>query len=579
MGQPVPLDLLPSDIAPAVGRAVPDNLLPAELQTSRAVPANLLPEDLQPTKFIDARTKTAEPTPEDQSVFRQVADIPLQLQKGTVTGVRLISDAFGANSSVSKNLRSVEDHLASLMSAQSKKDSREMAQIMKDAEDKGIADQVIAGVKALSVAPVDTIVNALGTSGPAIVAGLATTLAGAPTAAVLGTTAAVGSVMGAGTIKGAIYETVAEELIKAGLKPAAAEARAVKAQEYFGENMGMITTGAGLGTLEAITGAQPAIARLIANKLARKGAADIAEDVAEQAAKGYLGTAAKSAAKEAGPEFLQGAQEQLAKNLALQEEGFDVPTMRGVVAQGTLEAAAGAGLGATTGVAEVATERRAATQEQRELDRLQTLIDEETKQFAPTEGVADVVPSPAIDGTVEPSAAMPVGGTEAVTGGIEAPLASGLATAEQLTGEPVTGAAVQPTALTPPLPTLEQAQAVLDTLENKEQLEIQGTPDGGFVVAQRAPVVEPTAVAPIAPTEMVGEAAPVETGGVTPEAVQPVVQVAPAEAMEAAPVPEAVEPVTAPEVTPEVTPEAVITEEPSVAEAIETVETKEERPH
>jgi hypothetical protein len=532
-------------------------------------------EEAQPTQFIDARTKTAEPTPEDQSVFRQVADIPLQLQKGAVTGVRLISDAFGANSSVSKNLRSVEDHLASLMSAQSKQDSREMARIMKDAEDKGIADQVVAGVKALSVAPVDTIVNALGTSGPAIIAGLTATLAGAPAAAVLGTTAAVGSVMGAGTIKGAIYETVAEELIKAGLKPAEAEARAVKAQEYFGENMGMITTGAGLGTLEAITGAQPAIARMIANKLARKGAADIAEDVAEQAVKGYLGTAAKSAAKEAGPEFLQGAQEQLAKNLALQEEGFDVPTMRGVVAQGTLEAAAGAGLGATTGVTEVATERRAATQEQRELDRLQTLIEQEMGPVVPEEGVADVVePSPAVNGAVEPSTSMPVGGVDAAAAGVEAPLASGLATAEQLVGEPITGAAVQSTPLTPPLPTLEQAQAVLDTLENKEQLEITEAPDGGFVVAQRAPVAEPTAVAPIAPTEMVGEAAPVEAAGVTPEAVQPVVQVAPAEAVEAAPVPEAAEPVTQPAAQEIVTP----TEEPRVAEALETVEAKEERP-
>ena len=584
MGQPVPLDLLPPDIAPAVGRAVPDDLLPAELQTSRAVPANLLPEDLQSAKFIDARTKTAEPTPEEQSVFRQVADVPLQLQKGLVTGVRLISDAFGADSTTSKNLRSVEDYLAGLMSAQSKQDSREQARIMKEAEDKGILDQVVAGVKALSVAPVDTIVNALGTSGPAIVAGLTATVAGAPAAAILGTTAAVGSVMGAGTIKGAIYETVAEELIKAGLKPAEAEARAVKAQEYFGENMGMITTGAGLGTLEAITGAQPAIARLIANKLARKGAADIAEDVAEQAAKGYFGAATKAAAKEAAPEFLQGAQEQLAKNLALQEEGFDVPTMRGVIAQGTLEAAAGAGLGATTGVAEVATERRAATQEQRELDRLQTLIDEETKQFASEEGVADVVePSPTIDGAVEPSPVMPVGGTEAVTAGVETPLASGLAAAEQLTGEPITGAAVQPTPLTPPLPTVELAQAVMDSQPNKDQLQIIEAPEGGFIVAQRAPVVEPTVVAPVAPTEMVGEAAPVETGGVTPEAVQPAVQVTPTEAVEAAPIPEVIEPVAAPvteEAAPVTAAEEVVTptEEPSVAEAIETVEAKEERP-
>jgi len=543
------------------------------------------------TPFIDARTKTAEPTPEEQSVFRQVADVPLQLQKGLVTGVRLISDAFGADSTTSKNLRSVEDYLAGLMSAQSKQDSREQARIMKEAEDKGILDQVVAGVKALAVAPVDTVVNALGTSGPAIVVGLTATVAGAPAAAILGTTAAVGSVMGAGTIKGAIYETVTEELVKAGLKPAEAEARAIKAQEYFGENMGMITTGAGLGTLEAITGAQPAIARMIASKITRKGATEIAEDVAEQAAKGYFGAATKAAAKEAAPEFLQGAQEQLAKNLALQEEGFDVPTMRGVVAQGTLEAAAGAGLGATTGVAQVAMERRADTQEQREIDALQAEIEKETGQVVagaePTieEGVIDVTePSPAIDGTVEPSAAMPVGGVEAATAGVETPLASGLATAEQLTGAPITGAAVQPTPLTQPLPTLEQAQAVVDSQPNKDQLQIIEAPDGGFVVAQRAPVVEPTVVAPIAPAPVVGEAAPVETGGVAPEAIQPAVQIAPAEALEAAPVPETVE-LVAEEVAQEEeafarAAEEVITptEEPSVAEAIETVQAKEERP-
>jgi len=538
-------------------------------------------EEAQPTQFIDARTKKEE-TPEEQSVFRQVADVPLQLQKGVVTGVRLISDMFGADSATSKNLRLVEDHLAGLMSAQSKQDSREIARIFKDAEDKGIGANLAAAVKAIAIAPVDTIVNALGTSAPAIVAGLAATVAGAPTAAVLGTTAAVGSAMGAGTIKGAIYETVTEELIKAGLKPAEAEARAVKAQEYFGENMGMIVTGAGLGTLEAITGAQPAIARMIANKLARKGAVEIAEDVAEQAVKGYFGTAAKSAVKEAAPEFLQGSQEQLARNLALQEEGFDVPTMRDVVAQGTFEALAGAGLGATTGAVQVATERRAATQEQKELDRLQTIIEQELGPVTPEEeGVTNVEPSPTIDGAVEPSTGMPVGGVDTTAAGIETPLASGLAAAEQLTGEPITGAAVQSTPLTPPLPTRELAQAVLDSQPNVEQLEITETPDGGFVVAQRAPVVEPTAVAPIAPVDMVGQAAPVETGGVTQEAVQPAVQVAPAETMEAAPVPEVVAPVAEP-VTEEVAPaaEEVVTptEELSVAETTEAVEAKEERP-
>lgn len=544
-----------------------------------------------PTQFIDARTKKEE-TPEDQSVFRQVADVPLQLQKGVVTGVRLIADAFGANSKVSQNLRDVEGHLASLMSAQSKQDSREIARIMKDAEDKGILEQVQAGVKALAVAPVDTIVNALGTSAPAIVAGLTATVAGAPTAAVLGTTATVGSVMGAGTVKSAIYETVKEELEKAGIKNA--EARAVKAQEYFGDNMGSIVTGAGLGTLEAITGAQPAIARLIANRLARSGAADIAENVAEQAAKGYFGTAAKTAAKEAAPEFLQGAQEQLARNLALQEEGFDVPTMRGVVAQGTLEAGAGAGLGATTGVAEVMADRRAAGREQRAVDEAQTAIDAEIKarvselEALPTrtpeqekelvnlrgevetEAVDVAEPTEAVVAGAEPSTGVPAGGIEAAPGGIETPLASGLDVAEQLSGAPITGAAVQSTPLTPPLPTYEQAQAVLDTLDNKEQLQIEEAPDGGFVVAQRAPVVEPAVVAPPAVDMEMGAAAPSPAVEPTVEITEPSAAPAIAEAVEA-------QPATAPAEVVETTPEEVITEEPSVAETTEAIEAEAQR--
>jgi len=304
--------------------------------------------------FEDAIAKK-EPTPEDQSVFRQVADVPLQFQKGFVSGVRLLADAFGADSSTSKNLREVEEHLAGLMSAQSKKDSAEMARIMKDAEDKGILDQVGAGLKALSVAPVDTVVNAFGTTGPILIAGLA---GGLPGAAVAGAT------MGAGTVKGAIYETVKEELTKAGYKPADAEARAVKAQDYFGENTGMIATGAGLGVLESITGAQPALLRLMGRKLAVESAEDIAK-------KSLAGAAFKGAFKEATPEFLQGGQEQLARNLALQNEGFDVPTMRGVVTQGTLEAGAGAMIGGVTSPVDLAVQQQKVSQLEQRINSLQ----------------------------------------------------------------------------------------------------------------------------------------------------------------------------------------------------------------
>ena len=46
-----------------------------------------------------------EPTPQEQSVFRQVADVPLQFATGVTQGVRMIADAFGAGNPLSKSLR------------------------------------------------------------------------------------------------------------------------------------------------------------------------------------------------------------------------------------------------------------------------------------------------------------------------------------------------------------------------------------------------------------------------------------------------------------------------------------------
>ena len=54
---------------------------------------------------------------------------------------------------------------------------------MQQAEDKGVADQIKAGLQALSVAPVDLISNAFGTSAPVILGGLLGTVVGAPATA------------------------------------------------------------------------------------------------------------------------------------------------------------------------------------------------------------------------------------------------------------------------------------------------------------------------------------------------------------------------------------------------------------
>ena len=161
---------------------------------------------------IEKKAEAAAETPEDQSFLRSIADVPLKIAGGAVTGVRMVADAFGAGSDISKNLRGAEDWIADLYSAQSKQDSQEVARIMKEAEDKGVADQVMAAIQAFSVAPIDTVTNALGTAAPAVIAGLAATVGAAPAVVVTGVGLGVGALMGAGTVKSAIYEATKEIL-------------------------------------------------------------------------------------------------------------------------------------------------------------------------------------------------------------------------------------------------------------------------------------------------------------------------------------------------------------------------------
>jgi hypothetical protein len=318
-----------------------------------------------------------EPTPEEQSGFRQVADIPLKLGAGAVQGVRMIADAFGAGSNVSKTLKGAEDWIAALYSAQAKQDSREIARIMKEAEDKGATDQISAALKAFSVAPIDLVSQGLGTAAPAILASLAAVVAGAPTAVGTAATLGVGALMGAGTVKGTIYDAVKEELAKTDMPADQIEARARLAQEYGGENLDMILTGAAIGGISARTGLEGSIARATASRIMGKAAAaEAAETAAKEraaqataqvAARGPLRQGVRTAGVESGTEFIQAGQEQIAENIALQREGFDVPTFRGAVGAGALEALVGGPLGAGFG----AREARIARQEQARLQETQ----------------------------------------------------------------------------------------------------------------------------------------------------------------------------------------------------------------
>ena len=266
----------------------------------------------------------AEPKPEDQSVFRQVADVPVQAATGVAQGIRMITDTFGADNPVSQNIRGVENYLQGLLSAQAKQDQREISRIMQEAQDKGVGEQVVAGLKAFATAPVDTLSQAAGTALPTIVGGLAGAALKAP--ALLGAVG-TGAVMGAGTIKSDIYDQVKGTLTDMGATPEEAERRAVLAQEYGGENLDQILLGTVIGGVAGRFGLEETAAKQLARDIARK-------------------SVVKAAAKEAVPEAVQAAQEQVAQNVALQREGIDVPTFRGAVGAGTLEGVAGAGLGA-----------------------------------------------------------------------------------------------------------------------------------------------------------------------------------------------------------------------------------------
>jgi len=298
----------------------------------------------QPTE-VGFVTPVSKPEEEKSGFLRQAADIPLKFGQGAVMGVRMISDAFGADSEVSKVLKGTEDYIGNLMSAQSKNDAKRIDEIMRDAEDKGLGEQVKAGLKALTVAPVDLVSQALGTSAP-IIAGSILAAYTAPVsaagAAALGTGVGLGAVSGAGTIKSNIHETVKGELLAAGIPEEQAAAAAEAAQAYGGKNLDQILLGTLIGGAAGATGVEAAAIKGLASKITGKL-------VAEEAIEGMGKRALKSGAEEAVTESVQEGQEQVARNTSLQREGFNVPTWRGVASSATLGGALGALTGAGVG--------------------------------------------------------------------------------------------------------------------------------------------------------------------------------------------------------------------------------------
>jgi len=303
-----------------------------------------------------------------------LADIPLSAAQGLAGTGKTLTDLFGADNAVSGFLGDVTRLAGELKSAGSREDAITSAAIQKEAEDKGIWEQVKAAGKSFALSPIEATASVLGSAVP--FAAAAMTGGGLPAAA------ALGAASGVGMIKGDIYDAVVEEFTKAGVPPEKAAAAAEKAQEYGGENTDMMALGGALGALAAATGLAPAVANRLGARAAAKATsqaaaretaekaalaglpAGAAAQVTGKAAPGFARSALTGAVSEALPEGAQAGQERYAQNLALQREGFDVDPMKGVAGQAAFEAIASLIPGAGGKVYETQPERdRAAIQD------------------------------------------------------------------------------------------------------------------------------------------------------------------------------------------------------------------------
>jgi len=339
-GADIPKEKVEAELRRRIGAQLGEQSTPAVVAPADAAPVPVA----APTKQV--KETALEKIPYVGKPLAFLADIPMGIMKGTGAGVEAIAGAAGAGTDIRKAIKDVQEMVDEYMSASSKEDAQKQSSILKEAEDKGILNQVAAGINAFAVAPIDTLTQAFGTAAAPIGATAAATYAGAPAAVVTGAGVVTGGLMGLGGTKNVIYDAVREEYIKAGVSEAKAEALADAAQAYSGENLGQILLGGTLGAISGVAGIEGALSKVVGQRVFGRLAA---EKAGKEAAKSVGRRALGVAAKEGAPEFIQGAQEKLATNLALQREGFDVDTMRGVISSGTIEGIAGAGLGAGIG--------------------------------------------------------------------------------------------------------------------------------------------------------------------------------------------------------------------------------------
>ena len=262
-------------------------------------------------------------------------DTAIALGQGIVGAGKSLTDVFGAENAASRALGSVSKTLGEQISPERQAEMQRRQALQEKASKSGsLVEEISTFLGGVAEAPVQSLAQGIGSIVPFVGTGIlgSLRLLGGPTIKALN--AAIGTGMGAGSVKGSLYDNVKQELEKSGMKSEEAAAKASKAQEYLGENFLDIAGGAALGGVAARFGVE---------NLLQKGAA-------EKLSANLIPRVAGAAASEAPLEGLQGGQEQLATNRALQKLGFDVGTFEGVAGATARDAAIGAITGAAVGI-------------------------------------------------------------------------------------------------------------------------------------------------------------------------------------------------------------------------------------
>jgi len=314
-------------------------------------PAGAAPEDL--FQAVAEQNPMAAKTTAELESFKSapmsLGDTARAVGTGVIGAGKSIVDFFGTGTDISKGLGESQRYLEKGITPERQAEIARRQELQDRAARSGsLFQEAKAFLGGVAEAPFQSLAQAAGSSVPAIVTGIIALPAEAPAALALGVATiaklAVGAIQGVGEMKGGVFDVVKAEYMKQGKTEKEAEALAIKSSEYSRETAFQTGGAALLGALDAVTGAEPSVAKAMrkapAKEAFERGIAALPEKPVKAPTR--LGQLAKGVAEEAPLEGAQSAFGQYGENVALQQTGADVTPMQGVLGAGLRDAAVGA---------------------------------------------------------------------------------------------------------------------------------------------------------------------------------------------------------------------------------------------